>query len=81
MQGKANHVTDYLQEIPEERRECLTTLTGYEESMDYSRPCYKKNGIVEVGFASQKNYIARLAGLSVGKGGFQCGEEAARGYT
>lgn len=58
MQSKAKNVTDYLQEIPEERRECLATLTGYEERMDYGGPCYKKNGVAEVGFASQKNYIA-----------------------
>jgi uncharacterized protein YdhG (YjbR/CyaY superfamily) len=50
--------------------------------MDYGMPGYKKNGVVEVGFASQKNYIslyllkeavinehrAELAGLSIGKG-------------
>jgi uncharacterized protein YdhG (YjbR/CyaY superfamily) len=57
-------------------------LAGYEEGMDYGMPSYKKNGVVEVGFASQKNYIslymlkesviaayrAQLAGLSIGKG-------------
>ncbi len=61
---------------------CLSTLIEYEEGMDYGMPCYKKQGRVEVAFASQKHYIAlyiakqavvdayrgELAGLSVGKG-------------
>ena len=62
------------------RQLCLDTLEGYEEVMDYGMPGYKKNGVGEVGFASQKNYIslyilkepviaahrAQFAGLSVG---------------
>ncbi len=90
MQSKAKNVTDYLQEVPPDRRECLTalrnlcleTLNGYEEGMEYGMPCYRKNGVVEVAFASQKNYIALyilkgavlhanrdlLGGLDVGKG-------------
>jgi uncharacterized protein YdhG (YjbR/CyaY superfamily) len=28
-----------------------------EETMDYGGPCYKRNGEVEVGFASQKHFI------------------------
>jgi uncharacterized protein YdhG (YjbR/CyaY superfamily) len=90
MQSAAIDVTSYIQELPEERRAslsrlrqlCLDTLVGYEEVMEYGMPGYKKNGIGEVGFASQKNYIslyflkepviaahrAQLAGLSVGKG-------------
>ena len=90
MQSKAKDVTTYLQEAPADRQAhltklrelCLEVLTGYEEGMDYGMPGYKKNGVGEVGFASQKHYIslyilkeevvqanrALLKGLSVGKG-------------
>jgi uncharacterized protein YdhG (YjbR/CyaY superfamily) len=90
MQSTAQDVPQYLQNVPDNRRAaldrlrqiCLDTLTGYEESMDYGMPCYKKDGVAEVAFASQKNYIAlyitkadvvnanrdALAGLNVGKG-------------
>jgi uncharacterized protein YdhG (YjbR/CyaY superfamily) len=90
MQSKALTVDTYLEQVPAERRAalvklrelCRDTLQGYEEVMEYGMPGYKKNGIGEVGFASQKNYISLyilkqdaltpnlplLAGLSVGKG-------------
>lgn len=90
MQSKANDVSDYLQEVPERRLEaltrlraaCLDILEGYEEGMDYGMPSYKKDGTVEVAFASQKSYISfyimkegvldefrsRLSGVSLGKG-------------
>ncbi len=90
MQSAAKDVRLYLQEVPLERQEvlqklralCLETLIGYEESMAYGMPGYKKNGVVEVGFASQKNYISLyilkqevldahrelLKGVSLGKG-------------
>ena len=90
MQSAATNIADYLAEVPASRRDALTTLrdlcveslVGYEESMAYGAPCYKKNGIVEVAFASQKNYIAiyvlkkgvvdafrqQLTGASIGKG-------------
>jgi uncharacterized protein YdhG (YjbR/CyaY superfamily) len=67
MQSKANSVDEYLQEVPEERQEvlsklrefCIKNLIGYEESMEYGMPSYKKkSGEVEVAFASQKNYIS-----------------------
>jgi uncharacterized protein YdhG (YjbR/CyaY superfamily) len=66
MQSIATDVSSYLQELPDDRRVslmklrqlCLDTLVGYEEGMDYGMPGYKKNGVVEVGFASQKNYIS-----------------------
>lgn len=89
MTSKAENVTSYLQEVPAERKEalehlrmlCLETLVGYEEGMDYGMPGYKKNGVVEIAFNSQKNYISLyilkqdalisnkhlLAGLSMGK--------------
>lgn len=65
MKSKAKNVTEYLNEVPEERKEalqklralCLDILTNYEESMSYKMPSYKKNEIVEVAFASQKQHI------------------------
>jgi uncharacterized protein YdhG (YjbR/CyaY superfamily) len=65
MQSEAKDVTTYIEEAPAERQEalhrlrelCRTLLTGFEESMDYGGPSYKRNGEVEVGFASQKHFI------------------------
>lgn len=66
MQSKAPTVDEYLLEAPEERKAVLTKLRdlcrkyleGFEESMEYGMPNYKRNGIAEVGFASQKHFIA-----------------------
>jgi uncharacterized protein YdhG (YjbR/CyaY superfamily) len=66
MQSSTTSVGEYLDEVPAARRDslsklrdlCVKTLRGYEEVMEYGLPCYKKNGVVEVGFANQKNYIA-----------------------
>lgn len=92
MQSKAKTVTEYLLEVPRERKAVLThlrdlcrsLLLGYEEAMEYGGPVYKRNGVAEVGFASQKNYISfyilrtdvmkahteqlKLPGVSFGKG-------------
>lgn len=92
MQSQAKDVDAYLAEVPAERRAALTrlrelcrrTLIGYTEGMHYGMPGYTAPGAEEgeVGFASQKQYIAlyilkqpaleahraELAGLSVGKG-------------
>lgn len=92
MQSTAKDVSSYLKEVPKERYEmleklrrlCLETLDSHEENMDYGMPCYKKNSIVEVAFASQKNFIAlyilkkevldahrdllKVKGVSLGKG-------------
>ena len=90
MQSNARDVDQYLNEVPAERKEaltrlrmaCLEILAGYEESMEYGMPSYKKGATVEVAFASQKKYISlyilkeyvmkenrpRLAGLNLGKG-------------
>jgi uncharacterized protein YdhG (YjbR/CyaY superfamily) len=65
MQSTAKDVTTYIQGPTPERQAVLTrlrdlcraTLTGFEESMDYGGPCYKRGGEVEVGFASQKHFI------------------------
>jgi len=92
MQSTAKDVTTYIREAPAERQEVLrrlrdlfrAALTGFEESMDYGGPSYKRNGVVEAGFASQKNFIGvyilrtdvmkdhrdllKVKGVSVGKG-------------
>ena len=65
MQSKAKDVTAYIERAPAERQEtlrrlrdlCRTELSGFEETMDYVGPSYKRNGEVEVGFASQKHFI------------------------
>lgn len=66
MQSTATTVDIYLEEVPAERRDalirlctlCRTLLPGFEESMKYGMPGYARNGVVEVGFASQKHFIA-----------------------
>lgn len=92
MQSTAKDVTAYLEEVPAERRAaleeirrlCLSTLKGFEESMMYSGPVYSRNGVAEVGFASQKHFIGlyilrtdvmnayrdmlSIKGVSLGKG-------------
>jgi uncharacterized protein YdhG (YjbR/CyaY superfamily) len=65
MQSQAKTVAAYLKEVHPARREalvklrqlCRDTLTDFKESMEYGEPCYSRNGVVEVGFASQKNFI------------------------
>jgi uncharacterized protein YdhG (YjbR/CyaY superfamily) len=92
MQSSAKTVSAYLKEAPEARRAvlkqlrdlCRATLTGFKESMDYGAPCYSRNGVVEVGFASQKHfvglyilrtdvmnahrYLLNVPGITLGKG-------------
>jgi len=92
MQSQAKDVTTYIEEAPAERQEALTRLrelcraelTGFKESMVYGGPSYSRRGEVEVGFASQKNFIGLYIlrtdvmnahrhllagkGISVGKG-------------
>ena len=90
MQSKATNVSAYLKELPAERKVPLTrlrqlckqTLKTYEESMEYGMPGYKRDGVVEVAFASQKQYVSLyvlkgdvvdrhrrlLAGCEIGKG-------------
>lgn len=90
MISQATDVAAYMDEIPAERQAalkklrvlCRKTLKGYAECMEYGMPCYKRDGTIEVGFASQENYIAlyvmkrevvdehraALAGASLGKG-------------
>ena len=66
MKSKAKTVDKYLAQAPEERRPalgvlrglCLDELAGYEEAMRYGMPCYSRDGVVEVSFASQKGYVS-----------------------
>ena len=65
MQSSAKDVKSYIEESPAERREalsrlrdlCRALLKDFEETMAYGGPCYSRLGVVEVGFASQKNFI------------------------
>jgi uncharacterized protein YdhG (YjbR/CyaY superfamily) len=90
VQSDAVTVDVYIAEAPEQRRAALTLLRdlcreelhGFEEAMRYGMPGYLRDGVVEIGFASQKASISlyvlrtaalaaereRLASLSVGKG-------------
>jgi uncharacterized protein YdhG (YjbR/CyaY superfamily) len=90
MQSSATSVTAYLNDLPDGCRDALTSLrelcvaclTGYREGMTYGMPSYAKNGVVEVAFACQKNYISlyvlkkkvvddfrdQLVGANIGKG-------------
>lgn len=92
MQSDAKNVTEYLKEAPSERKAALTklrklcrnSLKGFQESMMYGMAVYTHNGEAEVGFASQKNFIAlyilktdvmtahrdllKTKGISLGKG-------------
>ena len=65
MQSSARDVTTYIKGAPAERQEalvklralCQKHLTGFIEGMAYGGPTYSRDGEVEVGFASQKNFI------------------------
>ncbi len=67
MHSQADYVASYLEEVPEQSRAalaglralCVDALEGYEESMEYRMPSYKRpGGKVEVAFASQANHIS-----------------------
>jgi uncharacterized protein YdhG (YjbR/CyaY superfamily) len=66
MISKAADVKRYIAELPTERRVaieklrrlCQQHLKGYEEGMDFGMPVYKRNGVAEIAFASQKQYIS-----------------------
>lgn len=65
MQSSAKTVAAYIKEAPVTRQEalkrlralCRSVLVGFKESMAYGGPSYSRNGVIEVGFASQKNFI------------------------
>jgi len=66
MISKAPDVRTYVADLPSERQPvirklrtlCREILKGYEECIEYGMPCYKRDGILEVSFASQKQYVA-----------------------
>jgi uncharacterized protein YdhG (YjbR/CyaY superfamily) len=83
-------VASYIERAPAERQAaleklrslCRQLLIGYEEAIEFKMPVYKRDGVAEIAFASQKQYIslyvmkkdvvnehrAALAGCSIGKG-------------
>ncbi|MER5651083.1 DUF1801 domain-containing protein [Streptosporangium sp. NPDC002524] len=90
VRSRAEDVDGYLAEVPEERKEalarlrelCRAELRGFAEVMAYGMPVYERDGVGEVGFASQRQYVSvyllrddvreafaeRLAGHDMGKG-------------
>ncbi|HUW02209.1 MAG TPA: DUF1801 domain-containing protein [Acidimicrobiales bacterium] len=67
MQSEAADVDAYLDEVPADRRAaltalrdlCIDVLDGYEESMDYGMPSYRRPGEkIEVAFASQARHVS-----------------------
>jgi uncharacterized protein YdhG (YjbR/CyaY superfamily) len=90
VRSDASSVDEYIEEAPDGRRDalkllrrlCCEELSGFDEAIRHGMPAYVRNDEVEVGFASQRNYISlyilreaalqanaeRLGGLSVGKG-------------
>ena len=66
MTSKGTDVHTYIADVPLERRAtieklrkiCQKNLKGYEECIAHGMPAYKRNGVLEVAFASQKQYIA-----------------------
>lgn len=66
MQSDASSVSEYLDEVPQERIEAITRirelckqhLSNFDESMQYGMPSYSRDGTVEVAFANQKNNIS-----------------------
>ncbi|MFF5344268.1 iron chaperone [Streptomyces althioticus] len=89
VQSPATHVDAYLTEAPDDRKVVLTRLRelcraelkGFTEVMAYGMPTYRRDGVAEVAFASQKQYLSlyllrgdvrdafaeRLAGQDMGK--------------
>ncbi|HKJ54433.1 MAG TPA: DUF1801 domain-containing protein [Nitriliruptoraceae bacterium] len=67
VKSSAATVDDYLDEVPEARRDalerlrqqCIEALGDYEETMQYGMPSYRRpGGEVEVAFASQARHIS-----------------------
>jgi len=66
MTSKTTDVGSYIGEAPAGRRAtlekirdlCRENLKGYQECMEFGMPGYKRNGSLELSFASQKQYIA-----------------------
>lgn len=66
MQSDLLTVDEYITSVPSDRMEainkiralCKKHLPTHEETMFYRMPTYIKNGISELAFNSQKNYIS-----------------------
>ena len=66
VQSNAKDVDDYIAEVSSDRGPylerlrdlCRSILTGYDEVMAYGMPAYELDGIGEVAFASQKQYVS-----------------------
>lgn len=66
VQSSAEDVDGYLAEVAEGRRGVLTRLrqlcrselNGFDEVMAYGMPAYERDGVAEIAFASQKQYIS-----------------------
>ncbi|MFJ9601227.1 iron chaperone [Streptomyces althioticus] len=89
VQSSATDVDAYLAEVPDDRKVVLTRLRelcraeleGFTEVMAYGMPTYQRDGVAEIAFASQKQYLSfyllrgdvrdafaeRLAGQDMGK--------------
>ncbi len=89
VQSTAKDVETYLAELPEDRRDalaevrrlCRRELTGFTEVMAHGMPAYQRDGVAEIAFAGQKQYISfylmrpdvreafaeRLAGQDMGR--------------
>jgi uncharacterized protein YdhG (YjbR/CyaY superfamily) len=60
MQSRAQTVTEYMRDVPDEhldaltelREICLQTLRGFKESMEFGIPSYSRNGQLTVAWAS-----------------------------
>lgn len=89
VQSRATDVDAYLAEVPDDRKVvlarlrelCRAELEGFAEVMAYGMPTYQRDGVAEIAFASQKQYLSfyllrgdvrdafaeRLAGQDMGK--------------
>ncbi|MEZ7157899.1 iron chaperone [Streptomyces sp. MAD19A] len=89
VQSRATDVDAYLAEVSDDRKVVLTRvrelcraeLEGFAEVMAYGMPTYRRDGVAEIAFASQKRYLSfyllrgdvrdafaeRLAGQDMGK--------------
>ncbi|MFI9648371.1 iron chaperone [Streptomyces sp. NPDC052040] len=90
VRSSADDVDGYLAEVPGERRAvlarvrrlCRAELVGFDEVMAYGMPAYERDGVCEIAFAGQKQYLSfyllrsdvreafeeRLSGQDMGKG-------------
>lgn len=90
MTSNADSVDEYIDEVPSNRQDtllkirklCLKHLPDHTEDMAYKMPSYKREGQVQVAFASQKQHMCvyflihsvmlnkpeRLNGINHGKG-------------